>query len=324
VIVVTIAVIGVAALTTTFVWRRANTDRNTVVTGVVLAFDADPHKQRPIPNAVVYAEYGETTGQAKSDGTGFFRLNIAGVIAPGEPFRLRCEHPDFKPFATVAAAGDQIQVIRLKPRPQAAGLEPGESQATIGNVRVRYATKATNTVNVASIVRTFDILNKGNVPCAGKQPCSPDGKWKASLGTFSINTGEEGKYFRNVRVSCIAGPCPFTEIEKDGFSRGGQAISVVVRNWSDRVTYLLEAEVAQTVQSELIRHAYPVIFGRSMNFTLPASSQGPSIEAEVNGAGIVFPLGPKLRLSWATCTDEAGSDGARLFQCQLKPGFRFQ
>ena len=48
------------------------------------------------------------------------------------------------------------------------------------------------------------------------------------------------------------------------------------------------------MESELIRHAYPVTFGRSMNFTLPAVASGPSIEADVDGAQIVFPLGPEL------------------------------
>ena len=46
-------------------------------------------------------------------------------------------------------------------------------------------------------------------------------------------------------------------------------IRAAVRNWSDTVAYLLEAEVAQVVASDVIRHSYPVIFNRTMNFTLP-------------------------------------------------------
>jgi hypothetical protein len=74
-----------------------------------------------------------------------------------------------------------------------------------------------------------------------------------------------------------------------------------------------------------------VIFDRSMNFTLPPASQGPSIEAEVNGEPIVFPLGPQLRLSWATCRLDTGGgrtdtrgDSARLYRCELKPGYLFK
>ena len=73
------------------------------------------------------------------------------------------------------------------------------------------------------------------------------------MGSLSLDAGEQNQQFRNVRVSCIAGPCPFTAIESDRFSRGGHSITVSVRNWSDRVTYLLEAEVVHTMESEMIR-----------------------------------------------------------------------
>jgi hypothetical protein len=169
--------------------------------------------------------------------------------------------------------------------------------------RVRWLAK------VGTTVRTFDVVNKGNVPCGRNPPCSPDGKWKATVGSVSLDTGEQGKQFRNARVSCIAGPCPFSTIELDRFSLGGRMITASVRNWSDPVTYLIEAEVIQTMESELIRHTYPVTFGRTMNFTLPAIATGPSIEADVNGSQIVFPLGPELRLSWASCRFESPSDG---------------
>ena len=101
-------------------------------------------------------------------------------------------------------------------------------------------------------------------------------------------------------------------------------ISASVRNWSDPVMYLMEAEVIHTMDSDLIRHTYPVTFGRSMNFTLPPAAQGPAIEAEVDGAEIVFPLGPNLRLSWAVCALQIGTGGAKLYRCELTPGYRFK
>ena len=125
-------------------------------------------------------------------------------------------------------------------------------------------------------------------------------------------------------MSCLAGPCPFTRVASDDFSRGGEVIRGSVLNWSDPVTYLVEAEVAQHIVSDLVRHAYPVIFERFMNFTLPPGAQGPSIEAEVQGQSIIFPLGPKLRLSWATCRLDTRPDGTRIYRCELKPGFAFQ
>jgi hypothetical protein len=74
----------------------------------------------------------------------------------------------------------------------------------------------------------------------------------------------------------------------------------------------------------MVRQAYPVIFGSEMSFTLPGTAGGPSIEAELNGSYIVFPLGPDLILSWATCSLKQNPDGSKLYSCELKPGYRFQ
>jgi hypothetical protein len=96
-------------------------------------------------------------------------------------------------------------------------------------------------------------------------------------------------------------------------------------NWSDTATFLLEAEVLHTAISSDVRESYPVIFGRALNFTLPATEEGVSLEAEVNGAPMVFPLGPELYLSWATCTARTNNDEEKttVYQCELKPGNQF-
>jgi hypothetical protein len=211
----------------------------------------------------------------------------------------------------------------MKPKTPDVEIESQEAVTTVANVRVRYALKSTNTSEVGSAVKIFEIPNTGNVHCNSQPPCSPDGKWKAAVGSISLDAGAD-RQFRNARVSCIAGPCAFTRIESDQFTRGGPNISVSVRNWSDSVTYLLEAEVVHTMVADVVRHSYPAIFGRSMNFTLPATAQGPSIEAELNGSDVVFPLGPRLKLSWAFCKLEIGSDRTKRYLCELKPQFRFK
>jgi len=167
------------------------------------------------------------------------------------------------------------------------------------------------------------VVNKGNVPCDAASPCSPDGKWKAAIGSLKLDAGE-GQEFQNARVSCIAGPCPFTRIESDGFSRSGRVIQATARVWSDTVTFLAEAEVVHTTLTDAIRQAFPSIFGRAMTFTLPPTGEGPSIEAEVGGAEIVFPLGPDLNLSWGTCTLQIAANRSKLYSCELKPGYRFR
>jgi len=188
---------------------------------------------------------------------------------------------------------------------------------------VRYTVKTPTTVNIGSSVKTFEVVNKANVPCKGDLVCSPDGKWKAAAATATLDAGPDNE-FRNGRVSCIAGPCPFTAISHDGFSQGGRTISVTVLDWADTVTFLLQAEAVRSFQSESVRKSYPVIFGRTMSFSVPASAQGTCIEAEVDGSAIVFPIDPNLSLSWADCERQADTDGSKLFRCQLKPGYLFR
>ena len=166
-------------------------------------------------------------------------------------------------------------------------------------------------------------MNKGNVPCQNQSPCSPDGKWKASIGSESLDAGE-GNEFRNARTSCIAGPCPFTKIEGEDLLQGGRALKVSARNWSDTTTFLLEAEVFHPMISDVVRTSYPVVFGQALNFTMPGAAEGVSIQADINGDAIIFPLGPNLYLSWADCNARVNRDQTKVYRCELKPGYRFR
>jgi hypothetical protein len=198
-----------------------------------------------------------------------------------------------------------------------------QPQVKVGNVRVRYSIKAMTELNVGSAVNTFAVENKGNVPCKGQHPCSPDGKWKAAVGSASLDAGP-GNEFRDARVSCIAGPCPFTQIESDRFSQGGRVITASARNWSDTTTFLLEAEVFHPMVSDIIHESYPVIFGNGLNFTLPAAAEGVNMQADIDGQTVIFPIGPSLFLSWAGCNARVNPDQTRVFRCTLRPGYRFQ
>lgn len=294
----------------------------TTVTGAVIMDSPEPHLQRPVANATVIVASGTSQRKSVSEPSGLFRITLDPPVFVGEMLNIRIEHPEYHPYTASRPARAQIDIVRLSP------VHPAPPQdnvraTRISNLRVRYATRIVSTDTIGSAVRTFDIINQVNVPCASQPPCSPDGKWKARITTFPLDAGEH-KQFRNVRVSCIAGPCPFTSIESDHFSRGGRNISVSVRNWADRVTYLVEAEVIETRENERVRHTYPVIFGRSMNFTLPLTANGLTIEADVAGAPILFPLGPQLRLSWAVCRSETGPEGARQYRCELKQGYYFE
>lgn len=302
-------------------WRQPRGER--LVTGAVLTADTDPQRQRPVAQARVRAVVGASSAAGTTDESGLFRLTLDPPFSPHEPVTLTVEHQNYHAFEASGLIANQLHLVRLRPLQVVATGRAGTPAVTVANVRVRYTFRSETTVEIASAARTFEVINTPNVPCESQAPCSPDRQWKATIGEFSLDAGA-GREFRNVRVSCLAGPCPFTRVESDAFSRGGQVIQGSVRNWADTVTYLVEAEVAQHIASDLVRHSYPVMFERFMNFTLPPGAQGPSIEAEVEGEGIIFPLGPQLRLSWATCRLDARADGTRMYRCELKPGFVFQ
>ncbi len=125
--------------------------------------------------------------------------------------------------------------------------------------------------------------------------------------------------------ACLAsrGHARSPKVTNQNLEQPGRTIKVSVLNWADTVTYFLEAEVARTAVANIVRYLYPFISGPAMNFTLPPGSEGPSVEADLGGSEIVFPLGPELRLSWATCTATPVADRTTQFRCELKDGYEF-
>ena len=301
-------------------WSRPNVTVPMYVRGAIVQQDTNPTKQLPISDIEVTAGDNVAVSAATSDNSGFFSLSLRPKITPGTPIVLKFRNSDYKPLDLNVIAGDEIYIARMEPirrEPQNRGPE-----VTVTGISVRYSIETATAVNVGSAVKTFEIVNMGNVLCEGKPPCSPGMKWRAAIGSATLDAGE-GKEFRNARLSCIAGPCPFTTIESDNFSKGGRTISASVRNWSETTTFLLEADVSRRQVADTIRLSYPVIIDQAMNFSLPASAEGPSIEAKIDGSAIVFPLGPTPILSWANCSVRTAQDQARLFWCELKPGYRF-
>lgn len=290
------------------------------IRGAIVQQDPDPSKQLPISQVEVGADDNLAVSSTSSDNSGFFSLSLRPEVRPGTPITLKFRNSEFKPLDLQVYANDEIYVAHMEPaRPEA---PRGGPAVSVTGISVRYSMETATAVNVGSAVKTFQVVNTGNVPCAGKLPCSPGMQWKAGIGSATLDAGE-GKEFRNARLSCIAGPCPFTEIESDNFSKGGRTISASIRNWSDTATFLLQADVFRRQVGDAIRQSYPVIIDQAMNFTLPASAEGPSIEAKLDGSLIVFPLGPTATLSWANCSMRISQDQARLFWCELKPGYRF-
>jgi len=290
--------------------------------GAIIQEEADTRKQSPVTDVEVEVANHLASADAISDFSGFFRITLRPGVKRGRPIVLQFRHPEFQPVDLPVTVGDKLYVVRMTPLHPEADNQPGRPQIVISNVFVRYSIETTASVNVGTGVTTFQAVNAGNVPCDYRSACSPDNKWKAAVGSASLDAGQ-GNVFDDARVSCIAGPCPFTKIESDQFSHGGRAIAVSVLDWSDTTTFLFQAEVFRQEISDIVRESYPVIFGRALNFSLPAAAEGPSLEAEVAGTNIVFPLGPSPNLSWATCNVKVGRDQTKSYRCELKEGYRF-
>jgi hypothetical protein len=302
------------------------------IEGAVIQRDADTKKELPIADVEITASDDGRSATAISDASGYFKLVLHKRVLSDLPITVTFRHPRYQPLDLTVQTGrletpNQLHVaalVPIVPAPAKAPVRNTRPPVLVSNIRVRYTINTRTQTNVGSYVKTFQVVNQGNVPCDHKSPCSPDGKWKATSTTVSLDAGADNSY-ANITASCIAGPCPFTRIDASGFIHGGRKISVTALNWSDTATFLMEAEVYHTAISSDVRELYPVIFGQTLNFTLPPTQEGVSLEADVDGAPMVFPLGPNPSLSWATCTVRTGLEAEKttVYRCELKPGYRF-
>lgn len=335
-LIILIVVVVVASSAAITMWLNMHRWRPRVITiqGAVIRSDDDPRKELPIPDTVITASDGVSSFSAQSDGSGYFKLSFQGGVWPDQIVRLTFRHPDYEPFDLTLRTGfrladKELHIATMTPITQET-VAPHTPASTdkqgpaVSNIRIRYTENSETDVNIGSAVRTFEVVNKGNVPCNRQLPCSPDGNWKAATNSVSLDAGP-GNEFRDIRASCIAGPCPFTRIDTGELENAGRNITVSAVDWSDTTTFLLEAEVFHAAISSNVRESYPVIFGRTLNFTLPPTQEGVSIEAEIDGSPMVFPLGPDLYLSWATCTarNNSGEQRTTVYRCELKPEYRF-
>ncbi len=313
-----VAVLLTAGILAVIRWQKQKTIS---LQGAVLIQNADPRKQQPIAGVVVSG--GDLAlSEAKTDSSGFFVLNLRKPIRRGNAIVLEFRHPQYHALDVNEFVGNKLYIVHLVPL--STKIAPSnQPQVKVTNVRIRYTIKAMTELNVGSAVKTFEIENKGDVPCQGQHPCSPDGRWKAAVGSITLDAGA-GNQFRNARASCIAGPCPFTKIEDDLSSQSGQTLTLSARDWSDTATFLLEAEVFRPMVSQMEHWSYPVIFGEGLSFTLPSAAESVSIEADLDGQTIIFPMGPTLFLSWASCDASVNVDKGRIYRCTPKPGYSFQ
>jgi hypothetical protein len=315
------AAMVLVAIAGTLALIRWHGPRPITIRGAVLMQNVDPHKQQPIGGVIISA--GDLAlSDTKSDPSGLFSLTLHTLIRRGHPIVLSFRDAQYRPLEVNDFVSNKLYVVHLVPL-AVTPTQKDQKEVKVTNVRVRYTVKAMSEVNVGSAVKTFEVKNAGNVPCNSQRPCSPDGRWKANSGSASLDAGQ-GNVFRDARASCIAGPCPFTQINDDRLSLGGQVITVSALDWSDTTTFLLEAEVFRPMLSQIEHWSYPVIFGGGLSFTLPAAAESVTMEADLDGNTIIFPVGPSPVFSWATCDTATNPDKGRVYRCTPQPGYTFQ
>lgn len=323
------AAVAAAVIVHVYLRQRPNAIRRAIpIEGAVIQRDTDSRKELPIENVTVTASDGVVSATTHSDASGYFKLVLHRQVWSGQPIVVEFRQPEYQPVNLTLQAGrlqvdETLHVVAMTPVPEQKKPGPAAKESVVSNIRVRYTINSRIERNIGSLAKPFQVVNKGNIPCNKQKPCSPDGKWKATEASMSLDAGQDNT-FGNVRASCIAGPCPFTRIDPSRFERGGRHITVTALDWSDTATFLVEAEVSHTAISSNVRESYPVIFGRALNFTLPPTQEGVSLEADLDGAPMVFPLGPDLYLSWATCTARNNEeDKTMVYRCELKQGYQF-
>jgi hypothetical protein len=330
IVVAAVMVVGLFLSRRTQRLRNLASAQTVPIVGAVIQRDADPNRELPIAGVRITASSdGAKTANALSDDAGYFNFTFKKTVLSDRPVTVSFRHQGYEPLDLNVETGrlavpKKLYIAAMVPLPQKSETKSAEPGVVVANIRVRYTINDRNDTNVGSKATTFEVINQANVPCNRAPLCSPDRAWKASSNSVSLDAGQDN-FFSNIRASCIAGPCPFTRIDSNGFIHGGRYIKVSALNWSDTATFLLEAEVYHTAINAEVRELYPVIFGRTVNFTLPPTQEGVSLEADLNGTPMVFPLGPEPSLSWATCSVRMGMEEEKttVYRCELKPGYRF-
>lgn len=317
-----VIVIAIGASAAILLSLRPRRPRPVVLEGSVIRHDSQAERRQPLSGVQITAHEGSVATSGESDPAGFFRLVLPLSGPTSRPVLLEFRAPGYEPLDLPVVGGGLLYVARLIPTPSELETQPDVPEVKVSNISVRYSVKTTEAANIGSAVRTFQAVNTGNVPCKHHDPCSPDDKWKAARGSVVMDAGQ-GNEFRNVRVSCIAGPCSFTRIAPLEVPSDVRTIHASALNWSDTATFLVEAEVVHPMDSAEVRKLYPVMFGRVLDFTLPASAEGVCLEADLGGNHIIFPLGPKPDLQWAKCSMRVSLSKSKVYRCELAPGYGF-
>ncbi len=265
-------------------------------------------KELPIADVVITASDGIRSAATRSDASGYFKLVLHKRVLSDQPI-----HGHFPPSALRTAGLNRAngKIEDAGPALCCRHGTPHSEDRCSGRSKVSSSTQPSPISGLKYPGEVYDQhphpdecrLRSQDLPggqqgkCALRSPVSLFAGWQVEGDLCDgVARCRDRQYVRQHNRLLHCGPCPFTRIDSSGFIHGGRNISVTALNWSDTATFLMEAEVYHTAISSEVRELYPVNFGQTLNFTLPPTQEGVSLEAELDGAPMVFPLGPESLL----------------------------
>ncbi len=147
--------VGLGIAITVFLVELPRFGRERSLAGAVVTADADPRKQLPVPNVEITAEASGTVARATSDSSGFFRAKWRSGIWRGSQVTLRFRHPDYQPLEITQPLTNQLYIARLTSSASVKDREPHQQDVSVADIRVRYAVKASTTINIGSTAKNL-------------------------------------------------------------------------------------------------------------------------------------------------------------------------
>src|SRR5690348_11158107 len=188
IVLLVVAILVAAAAITWGVLHRIN--KPISLMGAIVKEDTDPRKQSPITDVNVSVAGNLALSSVRSDFSGYFKLELRPRLKTGQPITLQFRHKDYKPLDLKTTLDHKLYVIHMIALHQEESVAPSNRPLIpLANVFVRYSTETTTSDNIGTGLKTFRVENTGNVPCNGRPPCSPDGRWKAAIASTSLDAG---------------------------------------------------------------------------------------------------------------------------------------
>src|ERR1019366_154468 len=94
---------------------RRHTRLPLTVVGSVIKLDVDTRKQSPIADVAISAPAELAAGNAQSDFSGYFKINLPSEIDPDESIMLHFRHPNYRPVDLNVVVNGQLNIVRLIP-----------------------------------------------------------------------------------------------------------------------------------------------------------------------------------------------------------------